>query len=153
MYCNVMQCTAVTWRQRCRAAPWRWRKMVTRRWSGSSVQSRGRHTGLMLCHCGTLTGYCYNGDNSFTISALSGCLLQTRLCVVSVQTSPLSKHTRTGLHVTLAPCRQDRVNARCARRCPGQVATLPQLTHSDLPGGALYSRGQGGWPAPAADSI
>ena len=72
--------------------------MVTRRWSGSSVQSRGRHTWLMLCHCGTVTGYCYYGDNSFTISALSVCLLQTRLCVVSVQTSLLSKHTLTGLH-------------------------------------------------------
>ena len=53
---------------------------------------------VSLWHCGTVTGYCYYGDNSFTISALSVCLLQTRLCVVSVQTSLLSKHTRTGLH-------------------------------------------------------
>ena len=37
----------------------------------------------------TVTEYCYNGDNSFTISALSRCLLQTRLCVVSADVSTL----------------------------------------------------------------
>ena len=74
--------------------------MVTRMWSGSSVQSRGRHTWLMLPTLSLATGYCYFENKSFSLSAVSGCLLQTRLCVVSVQTSLplLSKHTLTGLH-------------------------------------------------------